>query len=73
MLNFFDTIVDYIQLVWQFFLNMITSLLNLFTAVSGAAQLPAIIIGYVFAPLGACMMAVVGFAVVKIIVGRSSV
>lgn len=73
MLNFFETIIDYIELVWNFFLNLINSLLSLVTAVAGAMIIPQSLPVYVFGPLGACILATSAFAVIKMLVGRSSV
>lgn len=45
MLNFFDTIVEYIQIIWSFFLNLVTGLFSavttLVTGVSNAVLLSA--------------------------------
>lgn len=73
MLSFFDTIIEYITLVWQYFVNMITGLLNLLTMVIGASMVPQVLTGYVFAPLSAAIFALVALGVIKIIVGRDSV
>ena len=73
MLNFFDTVIEYIQLVWQFFVNLITGLLNLLTMVIGASMIPQVLVGYVFAPLSAAILALTALGVIKIIVGRDSV
>ena len=73
MLNFFDTVVEYIELVWSYFLNLVTSLLNLLTMVVGATTIPQVLLGYVFAPLGSAMLALTALGVIKIIVGRSSI
>lgn len=73
MLNFFETIIGYLELIWDFFLNLINSILSLITAVAGAVVIPPQLLGLVFGPLGACIISVTGFAVVKIIIGRSSV
>lgn len=73
MLNFFDTVIEFIQLFWQFFVNQITGLLNLLTMVIGASMLPQVLVGYVFAPLSAAIVALTALGVIKIIVGRNSV
>lgn len=73
MLGFFDTIVQYIELVWQFFLNLVTGLANLLTMVVGASLIPQVLTGYVFAPLSAAILALTALGVIKIIVGRDSI
>lgn len=73
MLNFFDTIVEYIELVWQFVVNLVTGLINLLTMVVGASVIPQVLTGYMFAPLSAAILALTALGVIKIIVGRDSV
>lgn len=73
MLDFFQTIIEYVQLLFTFILNMVTSTINLLTALVSAIIVPQIAVGYVFAPLGACILAVVAFSVVKLILGRGNV
>lgn len=73
MLNFFESIISYIELIWEWFLNFIDSLLSLITAVAGAALVPVTVTPYMWGPIGSCILAVSGFAVVKMLVGRSNV
>lgn len=73
MLSFFENIISYIEIAWTFFLNLINSLLSLATALVGAVMVPDFVSTRMWGPIGACCLAVTGFAVVKMIVGRSSV
>lgn len=72
MLDFFEAVISYIELVWEFFLNMVTSLINLVTAVVGAMILPNALLVYIGGPIGASILAVTSFAVIKILVGRQN-
>lgn len=73
MLNFFQTIIEYIQIIWEFFLNIINSLLTLFTTLLMAATVPVSVAGLMWPPIGTCVLAITGFSIVKMIVGRSNV
>ena len=73
MLTFFESIISYIEIIWGFFLNLINSLLSLVTAIAGAVIVPSSLATYMWGPIGSCVLAVAGFAVVKMLVGRSNV
>lgn len=73
MLSFFESLMSYIELIWGFFLNLINSLLSLFTALLGALTVPERMVTLMWGPIGSCCLALTGFAVVKMIVGRSNV
>ena len=73
MLSFFEAIISYIEIVWGFFLNLINSLLSLVTTVVGASVVPQVAAGYMWGPIGACVLSVSAFAVIKMLVGRSNV
>ena len=72
MVDFFQAIINYIEIVWNFFVNLITSLINLVTAVLAAVSIPQTVYGFVFAPLGASIMAVMAISVLKLIIGRDN-
>lgn len=73
MLDFFELVVSYIELIWEFFLNFITSLLSLVTAVAGAMVLPNALIASIGGQLGASIIAVGSFSIIKLLVGRENV
>lgn len=73
MLNFFENVISYIEIAWSYFLNLINSLLSLASALLGAVLVPDLVATRMWGPIGACCLAVTGFAVIKMIVGRSSV
>lgn len=72
MLNFFNVIYEYIKIAFQFLHNIATSLLNLVGVVATASSLPVSLVKYVFAPLGASILACVAFGILKLLVGRDS-
>ena len=39
MLNFFDTLIEYVQIVFQFFLNLINSLIHAVAVMTSSASL----------------------------------
>lgn len=72
MLNFFNTLIEYITIFFELLRNLAKSLLNLFLVVASATTLPQTIVPYVFAPLGASILACIAFGVIKLIVGRDN-
>ena len=72
MLSFFETIIEYIQIIWEFVINLIKSLISLVTAVLTAVAVPSTAALYVFAPLGACVLATMAVSVLKLIIGRDN-
>ena len=72
MLDFFGSIMSYIEVVWDFFLNLINSLLTFIDTLATAVTLPATISGFLWSPIASCMVSMVAFSVVKMIIGRSN-
>lgn len=72
MANFFNTIVDFFEMIWNVISNIFLSLIMLLNAVKNAMIIPHQLALYVCAPLGACMIAVGAVAVIKIIIGRDN-
>lgn len=73
MLDFFSSLMSYIETIWDFFLNLIETLVTFITTLTQAALLPPMLLGYVWAPIASCIVSVAGFAIVKMIIGRSNV
>ena len=73
MLDFFSSIMSFIQAIWDFFLNLINTLMTLIETLAAAVVLPPLLTGYVWAPIASSIVAVAGFAVAKMIVGRTNV
>lgn len=70
MLDFFDTIVEYITLIWDWFSGFLTASVTFMTSVHDAVDVPTTLIGYMPGVIGACIGGVVAVAVVKAIFGR---
>lgn len=73
MFDFFETLIEYISMAWEFFLNFLSSLAELISAIGSAMILPGIMVQFCGGILGASIMAVSSFAVVKMLLGRNNV
>ncbi len=72
MLDFFETVIGYIEMVWDFFLNLINSLLTLITTLVSAVLLPPAVAVMVPSFLAASVTAVAGIAICKLVIGRDN-
>lgn len=72
MLDFFETVVGYIEMVWDFVLNLINSLLTLITTLVSAVLLPPAVAVMVPSFLAASVTAVAGIAICKLVIGRDN-
>ncbi len=70
MLNFFQSIVEYIQVLFTFITNTIASAVQGLFVVVEALTLPQILAGYCFPILGSSVMIVSAIAIIKLILGR---
>ena len=73
MLSFFEALMEYVGMAWQFLLNIITTTLSLVSALASAIIVPDMIMSHVGGIISASAVAVCGFAVIKILLGRSSI
>lgn len=71
MFNFFDTLVTYIQLVWAYFTNFLSTLINTFQVLITSIVLPQTLLGYVPGIIGGSILIVSGVAIAKLILGWS--
>ena len=71
MLSFLETIVNFFEMLWDFVVNLVESLVTLLEVIAEAILLPPVLTGYVPAIIGASISAVVGIAVAKLFLGRS--
>lgn len=71
MFNFFDTIVTYFQMLWEYISNMLSALLNTIKVLLTAVILPQTIIGYLPGIIGSSLIIVSGVAIAKLILGWS--
>lgn len=70
MLDFFTMIWEYIQILFQYLVNTVSSLLSLLVVILNTAQLPVTISQVVTPILGASVTAVASLATVKFLAGR---
>lgn len=70
MLNFFQSVISYLEIVFNFVKNIIGSLFQVLLVVVEALTLPQVLAGYCFPILGASVIIVASIAILKLIVGR---
>lgn len=70
MLNFFQSIVEYIEVLFTFITNTISSAVQALFVIVEALTLPQILSGYCFPILGSSVIIVSAIAVIKVILGR---
>ena len=70
MLDFITQILGYVEMLWSYFVNFLTTLLLFFDTVAGAMALPLGMIGYLPPMIGTAVTVVVSVSVVKLILGR---
>lgn len=68
-MNFFNSIIDFIEKAWQFLLNLINSLLTATSIISYLPSFSVTLAGFVPPFIGSCILAVVAIGVIKLIVG----
>lgn len=73
MLNFFDTIIQYIETAWEWFTGIIQYTVVLTKTVIGTVDLPILLSPIVPTVLWVSMSLVIALGVIKIILGRTSV
>ena len=70
MQNFFDAIVYYFEIVFNFVKNIIGSLNHVFVILFESLSLPQVLAGYCFPILGSSVIIVSSIAILKLITGR---
>lgn len=70
MLNFFQSIISYLEIVFNFVKNTIGALSKVLVVIVESLTLPQILAGYCFPILGASVMIVASIAILKLIIGR---
>ena len=68
--GFFEMIIGYIEMVWDFFLNLINSLVMLISAIAGAVILPPAVAVMVPSFLAISVVAMAGISICKLVIGR---
>lgn len=72
MLNFFQTVIEYIKLFYELVVNSVRSLALLLQVVLSAATLPQSLITYVPSFLATSILIVLSISVLKLILGRDN-
>ena len=70
MSNFFDAIVYYFEIVFNFVKNIIGSINHVFVIIFESLSLPQVLAGYCFPILGSSVIIVSAIAILKLITGR---
>lgn len=69
MLQFFESIADFLSSAWQMVTNFFSSLITAIDIVSKAALMPPMLLAYVPAFIGSCIAMVLAVGVIKLLVG----
>lgn len=69
MLQFFESISDFLATAWEMVSNFFSSLVTAIVIVSKAAATPVLLIPYVPGIIGSCILIVVSVGVIKLLVG----
>lgn len=70
MANFFTTLIDYIQLAWGYFLNVINTILTAFLTLYQSTTFLDSALRWFPAFLGTSTIIVIAIIVIKFIIGR---
>lgn len=69
MLDFFDSVINFFDLIWQFLSNMISGILTLLNILISMMGIPARLTFLVPGVVGSCIIAVAAIGVAKLIAG----
>lgn len=70
MSNFFEAVLYYCEIVFNFVKNIIGSLNHAFVIIFESLTLPQVLAGYCFPILGSSVIIVSAIAILKLIIGR---
>lgn len=70
MFAFFDSVVNFFTMIWDFIVNTVNGLFTLLKVLASTAQLSAVLPGQLPAIIASCVLMVVSLGVIKLIVGR---
>lgn len=68
-MDFFSSIWNFFQALWDFLVNMVSSIITALFVVQDSMQLPALLPGIVPGIIGSCVAAVSAVAIIKLIIG----
>ncbi len=69
MLDFFDSVINFFELIWQFVTNLISGIVTLLNILVQAVLIPPMLTGFVPGFIGSCIIAVAAIGVAKLIAG----
>jgi hypothetical protein len=72
MLNFFEALIEYVQLAWTYFLNLITSLFGALATLYGSITTAVALAGVMPWFLGTAFFSVMTIVIVNYIIGRGN-
>lgn len=72
MFGFFDTIIEYIQIIWSFFLNTITGLFTAITTLATSVGTATLLAGYMPFFVSASFYIAIFIVILNYIVGRQN-
>ena len=72
MLDFFQTLITYIESLWSFLTGFFEYTVLLTKTVSGSVEIPLLLSPYVPTFLWVSMSVIIALSVIKIILGRAS-
>lgn len=70
MFDFFNTIIGYIQIAWEYFTNLISTFVFAAQMITAALNFPRLLVGVVPPVLGASVLIFIAVYVVKFFIGR---
>ena len=70
MLDFFDTIIDFFEVIFSLISNMVTTLLTFVQVMVSSYSIPNYLVAYVPSIIASSFLAVVWISVCKLLVGR---
>lgn len=70
MFAFFDKIIGFLEMLWDFFVNLVEGLITALAAIANIATLPALLALYMPTIITTGVIICISFAVIKFIIGR---
>lgn len=70
MFDFFNTIIGYIEMAWEYFTNLIATIVFACQMITASLTFPRMLVGVVPAVVGAAILIFIAVYVVKFFIGR---
>ena len=71
MFDFFSQLFGYIEVAFNFLLNIVESTITLISTLPNAISTAVYLVGFLPSFIGSCVIAVIAVGVVKLMIGRS--